>query len=162
MVDRSKHSTVSGRPPENPEAPEAPSPIDPETGQHGDYWILSEDERAKGFVRPYRKSYRHVSVQGPKYELRDLTDEEQERHRGRGFVKYEEYPVSESSTAGRFWTQDALDAKPCGGVTTMARSIAETYACNPKFYTGTFCAGCCQHFPVEQFVWEGTEELVGS
>ncbi len=29
-------------------------------GQHSSYWVLSEAERAKGFVRPVRKSYRHV------------------------------------------------------------------------------------------------------
>lgn len=38
----------------------APRPIDPETGQHEDYWVLSESERAKGFIRPVRRSYIHV------------------------------------------------------------------------------------------------------
>ena len=31
-----------------------------ETGQHSGYVVLCPDERAKGFVRPYRDSYRHV------------------------------------------------------------------------------------------------------
>lgn len=39
----------------------APQPINPTTGQHGAYWILSEDERAKGFVRPVRDSYTHAA-----------------------------------------------------------------------------------------------------
>lgn len=30
-----------------------------ETGQHSGYIVLCPDERAKGFVRPYRDSYRH-------------------------------------------------------------------------------------------------------
>jgi hypothetical protein len=30
-----------------------------ETGQHEGYIVLAEEERAKGFVRPYRDSYRH-------------------------------------------------------------------------------------------------------
>lgn len=38
----------------------APLPIDPKTGQHGAYWVLSEDERAKGFVRPVRTTYFHT------------------------------------------------------------------------------------------------------
>lgn len=31
-----------------------------ETGQHSSYVILCPDERAKGFTRPYRTSYKHV------------------------------------------------------------------------------------------------------
>ena len=30
-----------------------------ETGQHDGYIVLCADERAKGFVRPYRDTYRH-------------------------------------------------------------------------------------------------------
>ncbi len=30
------------------------------TGQHDGYIVLCEDERKKGFVRPYRDSYKHV------------------------------------------------------------------------------------------------------
>lgn len=88
--------------------------IDPETGQQRGYVVLSEAEREKGFVRPYRDSYVHSK---------------------------------------------------CGGTTTMARSIAETYARNPYFYGGTFCANCMAHFPIGltgEFVWAGTQEKVGT
>jgi hypothetical protein len=34
-------------------------PADPRLG-YGFYLVLSEEERAKGFVRPYRDTYRHV------------------------------------------------------------------------------------------------------
>lgn len=93
------------------------SPVTPDhrelkdNGQQKGYVVLSDDERAKGFVRPYRDSYVH---------------------------------------------------KPCGTLTTMSRAIAETYARQPSFYSGTFCAGCKSHFPLDQFVWDGTEEQVGS
>ena len=30
-----------------------------EDGQYKDHWILSKEERDKGFVRPVRRSYRH-------------------------------------------------------------------------------------------------------
>ncbi len=50
----------------------------------------------------------------------------------------------------------------CGGVTTIDRAIAETYARDPKFYNGTFCVHCLDHYPLDQFVWDGTDELVGS
>ncbi len=53
----------------------------------------------------------------------------------------------------------------CGVVTTMGLSIAETFARNPSFYSGTFCAGCGSHFPVGadgEFVWNGTNQKVGT
>jgi hypothetical protein len=61
MTDR---VTLSGRPPDLPADAAAPGPIDPRTGMHTDYWVLSEAERAKGFVRPVRDSYRHVGPPG--------------------------------------------------------------------------------------------------
>lgn len=80
-------------------------------GQQKGYVVLSEEERAKGWVRPYRDSYTH---------------------------------------------------KSCGGVTTMGRPIAETYARDPSFYSGTFCVNCGAHFPLDQFVWDGTDIQVGA
>lgn len=53
----------------------------------------------------------------------------------------------------------------CGGVTTMGTALAETYARQPGFYSGTFCAVCRAHFPVGEngeFVWDGTEQKVGT
>jgi hypothetical protein len=89
--------------------------INPLTGQQKGYAVLSEDERAKGFVRPVRRSYVH---------------------------------------------------EKCGAVTTMGQALAETYARDPYFYSGTFCVGCRAHFPVGdidgEFVWDGTNEKVGS
>lgn len=38
----------------------APAPIDPASRQHEAYWVLSEAERAKGFIRPVRHSYQHL------------------------------------------------------------------------------------------------------
>lgn len=85
--------------------------INPETGQQKGYVVLTAEERAKGFVRPVRRDYVHLT---------------------------------------------------CGVRTTMAQSIAETYARQPDFYNGTFCVGCKKHFPLSEFVWDGTKEAVGS
>ncbi len=53
--------TTDGLPPDpGLEHAGAPKPIDPKTGQHGAYYILSEAERAKGFVRPVRDKYVHT------------------------------------------------------------------------------------------------------
>lgn len=85
-----------------------------EKGMQESYLVLSDEERAKGFVRPVRRTYIHDR---------------------------------------------------CGGATTMGQAIAETYARDPKFYGGTYCAGCRTHFPVGedgQFVWDGTDQKVGT
>ena len=53
----------------------------------------------------------------------------------------------------------------CGAKTTMGQTIAETYARDPFFYDGTFCAGCGKHFPIGrdgEFVWDGTDIKVGT
>lgn len=67
--------------------------------------------------------------------------------RAKGFVR----PVRESYVH-----------KTCGVETRMSRSIAETYARDPGFYSGTFCIHCREHLPLDQFVWSGTDEIVGS
>lgn len=123
------------------------------------YIVLSEEERAKGFVRPVRDTYRHVGNR-PKHPLRDLSDEEKARYEKFGYVAYEAYPESESPVTGRYWTQKQLDGG-CGQTTTMARALAETYARDPKFYGSTYCCHCQMHRPVAEFVWlDG--ETVGS
>jgi hypothetical protein len=73
--------------------------------QQRGYVVLAEEEREKGFVRPVRRTYKHLK---------------------------------------------------CGTTTTMGQTIAETYARDPAFYSGTFCVSCGSHFPVGadgEFVW---------
>jgi len=85
-----------------------------ENGQQEGYVVLAKEERAKGFVRPVRRSYVHTK---------------------------------------------------CGTLTTLGQSLAETYARDPHFYSGTFCCGCGTHFPVGadgEFVWDGSNEKVGT
>ena len=58
MTDRKV--TLSGTPAEpGSDRLGAPAGVNPETGQHRDYWVLSQEERAKGFIRPVRHSYVH-------------------------------------------------------------------------------------------------------
>lgn len=144
-AEEPKLCTTSGKP-----IDEHTREINPATGQQKDYIILCESERAKGFVRPYRESYKHVGIR-PTHPVRDLTEEENERYFNMGYVKYEKYPDEEGLT-GRFWTQAQLNSG-CGTVTTMKKSISETYAAKPDFYGATFCCACGNHYPVEEFVW---------
>lgn len=105
----SERVTTDGKP-----ADQADISINPATGMQRDYIVLSDEERAKGFVRPVRRSYVH---------------------------------------------------ERCAARTIMGQSIAETYARDPRFYSGTFCVGCRAHFAVGadgEFVWDGTTEKVGT
>lgn len=107
QVDYSARVLVSGK-----SELEAPDYLEhKENGQQKDYVVLTPEERAKGFVRPVRTTYRHLK---------------------------------------------------CGTTTTMGIAIAETYARCPNFYSGTFCCACGVHRALEEFVWEGTGEKVGS
>lgn len=52
----------------------------------------------------------------------------------------------------------------CGKITTMGRALAETYARDPGFYSGTFCCNCAAHFPVGEngeFVWYEMDGSIG-
>ena len=65
------------------------------------------------------------------------------------------------------WTLDQLNHidKGCGFVTTMGDALAETYARQPGFYGSTYCVNCAMHLPVGldgEFVWDGTDERVGT
>lgn len=160
---RERSTTSDGKPPRpGHEHDVAPAPTDPETGMHGAYWVLSEEDRANGFVRPVRNTYVHVGVR-PTHPTRELTAEEQERHAGRDYVAYEEYP-EDHALSGRFWTRAQLESG-CGRTTTMGRALAETYAREPEYYGATMCVNCKGHFPVGahgEFVWENTDERVGT
>lgn len=142
----------------DPSHPDLGHGTDAEPGpQNKAYLVLSDAERAQGFVRPVRLSYRHVGTPGPRFPLRDLTAEELERYPREGYVKYEEYPPG-SGALGRFWKQAQLDAvgHGCRTVTTMNAAIAETYARQPTFYGATYCCGCRRHLPVGphgEFTW---------
>jgi len=134
-----------------------------EDGQNKDYAVLPQGERDRGFVRPVRLAYRHVGAPAAKNPLRDLNEEEKERFKTVNYVKFEAYP-GDGAVSGRYWTQEQLDnvGKGCGTVTSMGKEIAETYARDPKYYGTTFCGSCKDHLPVQEFVWNRTQEIVGS
>jgi hypothetical protein len=140
------------------------------TGQHDIYLVLSEEERNKGFVRPVRHSYVHV---GRKTEMKGGTIEPLPREEAKRFgdpdkyIAFLRYPESESPLVGKALTQEEVDNMDkyiggCGEHTCMGDALSETYARDPKFYGATYCTGCGKHLPVDEFVWVGTDEKVGS
>lgn len=146
-----------------------------ETGQHEIYLVLSEEERAKGFVRPVRNSYIHVGKYvevKPGSTIEELPVDEAKRFGtdpdgSQRYFYFMRYPESESPIIGKALTLAEYKnlgkrIGGCGTVTTMGTALAETYARDPKFYGATYCVGCGKHLPVDEFVWEGTNELVGS
>jgi hypothetical protein len=53
----------------------------------------------------------------------------------------------------------------CNTNTSMPQAIAETYAQDPTFYSGTFCVACGGHFPIAEegeFVWLDDNSKVGT
>lgn len=156
------------------------------TGQHEIYLVLSEEERAKGFVRPYRNAYKHVGKKiepiegnGTILSLEEVLSEPN-RHsdwaknyytKANGYAAYLQYPENPNSAViGKFLTTEEYDAMQnkepyvggCGSVTTMGEALSETYARDPKFYGATFCCGCNKHIKVEEFQWTKDGEIVGS
>jgi hypothetical protein len=57
-------STNSGNTPINPRTSPVPNSEKLSDGQHVDHWILSDEDRAKGFIRPVRRSYIHEKCGG--------------------------------------------------------------------------------------------------
>ncbi len=147
--------------------PSAPTLETLPDGQHADHYVLSPEERAKGFIEPVRLAYRHIGIPAALNPLRPLTDEELQRYEPYGYVAYEAYSDAGSAVVGRYWTQAQIVAvgMGCGKVTSMPRPIAETYARDPGYYGSTFCCGCGTYLPVGaqgEFVWDGTSQRVGT
>lgn len=156
--------TVNGIEPTNDETASVPTNEKKADGQYADHWTMCPTEIMEaGFVRPVRLKYRHVGLRSPK-NLRDLTEEEHEQYDQYGYIKFEEYGPEQLPVTGKFYTKETLAkiSNGCGTVTSMPQQIAETYAANPHYYGTTFCCGCNDYFRVEEFVWDGTDERVGS
>ena len=49
----------------------------------------------------------------------------------------------------------------CRVITTISIELAETFACDPQFYSGTFCSFCRNHFPLNEFIWMEDGENLG-
>lgn len=95
---------------------------------------------------PVTPDHRELKDNGQQKDYVVLSQEE----RDKGFVR----PVRRSYIHDK-----------CGILTTMGVALAETYARDPSFYSGTFCTGCRDHFPVGkdgEFTWDGTTEKVGT
>jgi hypothetical protein len=137
------------------------------------YLVLSEEERAKGFIRPFRDTYTHVGRNVTAHWKgihRMLTEEEIESqpHIDKKCVAVMTTLTKEDGSflGGPYVTQKELDAWKngervggCGASTKMARELAETYARDPNFYGSTWCMGCGKHIDVSEFVWDDGETL---
>lgn len=102
-------------------------------GQQIDYVVLSPEEISKGFVRPVRRKYWHAGIN----------------------------PELKRFNNGA-WDLLKPGEGGCGILTCLSLSIAETFAALPNFYSKTFCCGCNKHLPLEEFLWKGTNHVVGS
>jgi len=95
---------------------------------------MSDRQLVSGESVPADASHTQLKDNGQQRDYVVLTPEE----RAKGFVKRVRHSYIHA----------------CGVVTTMGPAIAETYARNPHFYSGTFCVGCRTHLPLKEFRWE--------
>lgn len=159
--ERSK-VTLSGKPADGVTRG-APQPIDQKTGMHKDYFVLSGEERAKGFIRPVRQTYIHTG--------RQVCRKIEPTNKLGGQLNVCAMPLDHT---GEHWLVSQQLSQPeaviadrehriggCGTATKMSRPIAETYARDPKFYGSTFCCSCRTHISVLEFEWEDGK-VVGS
>lgn len=142
-----------------------------DNGQNECYLVLSDEELAKGFVRPLRDSYIHIGSKLHYINIHRMLSEEEMLEHGGKYVAVMTILQNEDGSfkGGPYVTQKQLDAWKneelsggCGVLTQMSGKLAQTYAREPHFYGATFCVGCGKHLPVNEFVWAGTDELVGS
>jgi len=92
--------------------------------------------------QPVTPDHRELKPNGQQKNYIVLSEEE----RSKGFIR----PVRRSYI------------HKCGALTTMSQAIAETYARQPSFYSGTFCCACGAHYPVGEngeFTWEDGEKV---
>lgn len=110
---------------------------------------MSDRQLLDGSPVPEDGSHREIQPSGMQKSYVVLSPEE----RAKGFVKPLRYsyihamPTETERTVG------------CGAQTRMGAALSETYARNPRFYSGTFCVGCRAHFPLNQFIWEDGEPM---
>lgn len=48
----------------------------------------------------------------------------------------------------------------CGATTRMGTDLAESFARDPHQYGKTFCAGCGDYYPLDEFTWNGTDQTL--
>jgi hypothetical protein len=132
------------------------------------YLVLSDEERAKGFVRPYRDAYIHNG--NPATTYTELEKPEKSMVDSDPYVAiFDIKDAKGNHVGGRYVTQSEFQRYKktgflggCGGETKMNRAISETYATNPSFYGSTYCVHCKMHLPVAEFTWTEDGKVVGS
>lgn len=100
---------------------------------------MSDRQLTDGSPVPEDGSHKELRADGQQKGYIVLTPEE----RAKGFVQAVRHQYVHSK---------------CGATTWMGNSLAETYARNPWFYSGTFCSTCGSHFDLSEFQWAGTSE----
>jgi len=125
-----RKETTSGKPPENPLSSSTPTDKKKPNGQYEDYWVLSKEEREKGFIRPLRFSYKHLGkdldlkrmIPIEKYFKENAEEYPQERQlryiNTYGYVGFIPNTDHHSAILGRFVKQSDLGSG-CGHITKM-------------------------------------------
>jgi hypothetical protein len=163
MNEEPKMCTTSGRPVDEVRADQTEK-----VGQHRDYIVLCPDERAKGFVRPYRDKYIHTgrkvcgAWESPPVSRINGTIGVCTKELGHEGNHCDPQTLHVSLGDAKKIRDRQIWPWGCGVETKMGQALSETYARDPSFYGATFCVRCNQHLPVGEFVWSADGETVGS
>jgi hypothetical protein len=142
-----------------------------EVPQNKKYLVLSEEELAKGFIRPVRTTYVHKGRLFDKG-IEMLEEPYVSDHNGKTYVAIAAVLLNEdgSRKGGAYLTQEELDQHRktggyvggCGVETVMGLKLAQTWARDINFYGATYCCGCNKHIGVHEFLWSDDGEMLGS
>jgi hypothetical protein len=129
-------------------------------GKQKSYVVLTPEERHKGFLRHVRLDYRHTGYHVCGADLSDYRESELYGvgarsicHDVPGHAGEHGKTVYVATAKEMIRLKQTSYYKGCGKITKMSIEIAETFARDPWFYSGTFCCTCKAHFPLNQFVW---------
>lgn len=72
--------------------------------------------------------------------------------------QFERHPTTDQGEFVQPVRKRYVHTEGCGQVTKMGIDLAESFARDPHQYGKTFCAGCNDYFPLDEFHWKGTDQ----
>jgi hypothetical protein len=68
--------------------------------------------------------------------------------------QYERHPTTDEGEFAQPVRDTYVHTEGCGSNTTMGSDLAESFARDPHQYGKTFCAGCGDYYPLDEFTWK--------
>lgn len=72
--------------------------------------------------------------------------------------QFENHPTTDDGDFVQPVRERYVHVDGCGQTTKMRQDLAESFARDPGQYGKTFCSGCGDYFPLDEFEWKGTDQ----